>query len=83
VSAEFLQSPSEGVGLSPIAIPVCTEAINQAAQSSLGAGLAYEVMAEALCFSSEDSSEGIQAFLDKWTPQFKGSEKCTPCLDRN
>ncbi len=58
--------------LSPIAIRVCKEAINQAAQSSLGAGLAYEVMAEALCFSSEDRSEGIQAFLEKRPAQFKG-----------
>jgi len=58
--------------LSPIAIRVCKEAINQAAQSSLDAGLAYEVMAEALCFSSEDRAEGIQAFLDKRPAQFKG-----------
>ena len=58
--------------LSPVAIRVCKEAINQAAQSSLHAGLAYEVMAETLCFSSEDRSEGIQAFLDKRPAQFKG-----------
>ncbi len=58
--------------LSPVAIRVCKEAINQAAQSSLNAGLAYEVMAETLCFSSEDRSEGIQAFLDKRPAQFKG-----------
>jgi enoyl-CoA hydratase len=58
--------------LSPIAIRICKEAINQAAQSSLNAGLAYEVMAETLCFSSEDRSEGIQAFLDKRPAQFKG-----------
>jgi enoyl-CoA hydratase len=44
----------------------------ETAQSSLNAGLAYEVMAETLCFSSEDRSEGIQAFLDKRPAQFKG-----------
>jgi enoyl-CoA hydratase len=58
--------------LSPVAIRICKEAINQAAQSSLNAGLAYEVMAETLCFSSEDRSEGLQAFLDKRPAQFKG-----------
>jgi hypothetical protein len=51
-----------------VAIRVCKEDINQAAQSSLNAGLAYEVMAEALCFSSQDKSEGIQAFPEKRPP---------------
>ncbi|MBW6461392.1 MAG: enoyl-CoA hydratase/isomerase family protein [Bacteroidales bacterium] len=72
LDSEGLAIAEKICSLSPIAIRVCKEAINQAAQTSLKAGLAYEVMAEALCFSTEDRSEGIQAFLDKRPAQFKG-----------
>lgn len=58
--------------LSPIALRLCKEAINQSAQTPLGPGLAFEVVSEALCFSTEDRSEGIQAFLEKRPAQFKG-----------
>ncbi|MDI6753565.1 MAG: enoyl-CoA hydratase-related protein [Thermodesulfobacteriota bacterium] len=58
--------------LSPIAIRLCKEAINHSAQTALNPGLAYEIMAETLCFSTEDHLEGIQAFLEKRKAEFKG-----------
>jgi 1,4-dihydroxy-2-naphthoyl-CoA synthase len=35
-------------------------------------GLAYEAMAECLCFSTEDQKEGMNAFFEKRKPRFSG-----------
>ncbi len=41
-------------------------------QAPLQAGLAYELMAETLCFATEDPAEGLQGFIEKRKPEFKG-----------
>jgi enoyl-CoA hydratase len=57
---------------SPIALRMAKEAVKLASRSNLDEGLRREVDLFALCFSSEDKDEGVGAFLEKRTPQFKG-----------
>ncbi len=57
---------------SPIALRLAKEAIKLASRSNLDEGLRREVDLFALCFSSEDKDEGVNAFLEKRKPEFKG-----------
>jgi len=56
----------------PVAVRLAKEAINQAYETALGAGLAYERRLFYLLFASEDKREGMQAFLEKRPGAFKG-----------
>lgn len=57
---------------SPIALRLAKEAVKLASRSNLDEGLRREVDLFALCFSSADKDEGVQAFLEKRKPEFKG-----------
>jgi len=57
---------------SPIALRMAKEAVKLASRSSLDEGLRREIDLFALCFSSEDKDEGVNAFLEKRKPVFKG-----------
>jgi enoyl-CoA hydratase len=57
---------------SPIALRLAKEAVKIASRSNLDEGLRREVDLFALCFSSEDKDEGVNAFLQKRKPEFKG-----------
>jgi enoyl-CoA hydratase len=56
----------------PIAIRLATEAVDLAWNSTLDAGLEFERKAFYLLFSTEDKKEGVDAFVNKRKPVFKG-----------
>jgi enoyl-CoA hydratase len=56
----------------PIAVARAKTAINQALQTDLDAGLAFELEAVTLTFGTEDQKEGMTAFLERRRPEFKG-----------
>ena len=56
----------------PIAVGRAKAAINQASNTSLDAGLAFELEAVTLTFGTEDQNEGMKAFLERRRPEFKG-----------
>ena len=56
----------------PIAVRLATEAIDLAQNSTLDAGLEFERKAFYLLFATEDKKEGVDAFVHKRTPVFKG-----------
>ena len=56
----------------PIAVRLATEAIDLAWNSTLDAGLEFERKAFYLLFSTEDKKEGVDAFIGKRKPVFKG-----------
>ena len=57
---------------SPIVLGLAKSAINKSMELGLTDGLSYEQELFALCFSTEDHKEGINAFLEKRKAQYKG-----------
>ena len=56
----------------PIAARLATEAVDLAWNSTLDAGLEFERKAFYLLFATEDRKEGVDAFMNKRKPSFKG-----------
>lgn len=59
-------------GQSPVALRLVKDAIRAAAEMPLAAGLEFERELFVTAFASEDKAEGVRAFLEKRTPEFKG-----------
>jgi len=57
---------------SPVGVRLAKEAVNNAFETTLGAGLDAERKAFHLALSSEDAQEGLKAFTEKREPNFKG-----------
>ena len=57
---------------SPLGLRFAKEIVRHASESALAEGLALERLAFEKMFASEDRREGIAAFLEKRTPNFKG-----------
>lgn len=56
----------------PIAIRLARRAMYRNADSNLREALEYETFAQNLCRETEDSKEGVRAFVEKREPRFKG-----------
>ena len=56
----------------PVAVRLAKEAVDQAFETPLVAGVAFERRAFLLARASEDAGEGLQAFVEKRAPDFKG-----------
>ncbi len=69
---EAVKLAEEIAARAPLAVRLGKEAINQAYQSHLREGLLHERRAFYVLFGSDDQKEGMQAFLAKRAPQWKG-----------
>ncbi len=56
----------------PLALKLAKTAIQQSQETGLSSGLAYELEAFSLIFSTEDKVEGLKAFTEKRRPSFRG-----------
>ncbi len=56
----------------PVATRLAKEAVDRAFEGPLSLGLEYERRLLYLAFASEDAKEGLQAFVEKRRPDFKG-----------
>jgi len=57
---------------SPIMLRLAKQAINRGIEMDLKSGLAEEVKAFRVCFTTQDFKEGLIAFLEKRQPKFEG-----------
>ena len=69
---ETLKLAREIAKLSPVAIKLAKESVNNAFNSTLDEGLIFERKNFYLTFASEDQKEGMAAFVEKRTAEFKG-----------
>jgi enoyl-CoA hydratase len=69
---EALSLAREIASRAPLAVRLAKEAINQALETPLSQGLLDERRLFFLAFASQDSKEGMAAFAEKRTPEWKG-----------
>ena len=67
-----LRLASEIAAQPPLAVRAAKEAVNRAFELSLEAGLEFERRNFFLLFATEDQKEGMQAFMEKRPPRWKG-----------
>jgi enoyl-CoA hydratase len=69
---EAVTLAKEIASMSPVAVQLAKEAINRSFETQLDEGLAFERKNFYLTFASADQKEGMQAFVEKRKPEFKG-----------
>lgn len=70
---EAVRLASEIAAMSPIAVQLAKEAVNRSFETLLDEGLHFERKNFYLTFASNDQKEGMNAFIEKRKPEFKGS----------
>ena len=60
------------IGMAPLAIQYCMEAVNQGMNMTLQEGLFLEATLFGMCCATEDRKEGTTAFLEKRPANFQG-----------
>ncbi len=69
---EAIRLAAEIAGRAPIAVRLAKESINQVFETSLSQGLFLERRLFSMLFATEDQKEGMAAFIDKRSPEWKG-----------
>ena len=69
---EAKRAAHEIAAKSPVSVRLATEAIDTAFEAPLSAGIEFERRAFYLARASEDADEGLEAFVEKRKPEFKG-----------
>lgn len=69
---EAFKLAGEIAQMSPVAVKLAKESVNRAFETQLNEGLYFERKNFYLCFASEDQTEGMNAFVEKRRPEFKG-----------
>lgn len=70
--AEAVKTAKQIAAKSPIAVRLAKESVNKAYETTLDEGLQFERKNFYLTFASEDQKEGMKAFVEKRSPDFKG-----------
>lgn len=70
--SEAIELAKQITELSPVALQLAKEAVLQSFNSTLDEGLLFERKNFYLTFSGEDQKEGMNAFIEKRKPEFKG-----------
>lgn len=70
--AKTLELASKIAAQSPITLRVAKEAMRASERLAIEEGILYERDLFCLCFSTEDKKEGVDAFLNKRAPEWKG-----------
>jgi len=69
---EAVELAKEIAQMSPIAVQLAKEAVNRSFETQLDEGLMFERKNFYLTFASQDQKEGMNAFIEKRKPDFKG-----------
>ena len=69
---EAMTAAAKIAALSPLAVMVNKEMVNQAYETTLSAGVQFERRLFHSLFAFEDQKEGMAAFIDKRPADFKG-----------
>ncbi len=70
--SQALKLAAELAAKSPLAMRYCKAAVHAAADTDIVSGQRVEKDLFALCFATGDQSEGMNAFLEKRAPEFRG-----------
>jgi enoyl-CoA hydratase len=69
---EAIKLATEIAARAPVAVRMGKEAVNMAFETTLQAGVAHERRLFYLLFATEDKQEGMDAFINKRKPEWKG-----------
>ena len=70
---EAMAAATKIAGLSPLAVMLNKELVNQAYETTLSAGVMFERRLFHSLFAFDDQKEGMAAFVDKRPPTFTGT----------